>query len=84
MYLSQSSYWAINCGYRRAILGFHIRFHEHGRSVRRGGHVVLTPYIAQQFGWTASFLWRRLCPWLVLCLAVGKSRPARGAGPNSL
>jgi MFS transporter, ACS family, glucarate transporter len=56
MYLSQSSYWAITADIGGRFSGSISGFMNMGGQF--GGAVTsfLTPYIAQQFGWTASFL----------------------------
>jgi ACS family glucarate transporter-like MFS transporter len=56
LYLSQSSYWAITADIGGRFSGSISGFMNMGGQF--GGAVTsfLTPYIAQQFGWTASFL----------------------------
>jgi ACS family glucarate transporter-like MFS transporter len=56
LYLSQSSYWAITADIGGRFSGSLSGFMNMG--CQFGGAVTsfLTPYIAQQFGWTASFL----------------------------
>ena len=56
LYLSQSSYWAITADIGGRFSGSISGFMNMG--CQFGGAVTsfLTPYIAQQFGWTASFL----------------------------
>jgi len=56
LYLSQSSYWAITADiggrFSGSISGFMNMCYQFGGAVTS----FLTPYIALQFGWTASFL----------------------------
>jgi len=56
LYLSQSSYWAITADIRGRFSGSISGFMN--MCCQFGGAVTsfLTPYIALQFGWTASFL----------------------------
>jgi len=59
LYLSQSSYWVGDRGYRRGKRGGGIRIHEHGGQFGGALTASLTPAIAQQYGWTPHFWLRR-------------------------
>jgi MFS transporter, ACS family, glucarate transporter len=56
LYLSQSSYWAITADLGGRFAGSLSGFMNMGGQLGGAITVFLTPYIAQHFGWTTSFL----------------------------